>query len=106
MIMEQPNVDNQLEAQVLAVIAEILPAKSKNVEITPKVRLKRELGIDSLGVLRLILRLEQAMKIDLAGIWQNFDFSQIRTVQDVIEFSREMAQRAARQGSSEESAGS
>ncbi len=92
---EAKRVDQSLEDRILALIAEAVPAQYRRVAITPQTRLKQDLGLDSIGMLALLFRLEQAFGIDLAAVDVGVTLAQLRTVGDTLTVGREVYERAA-----------
>jgi acyl carrier protein len=74
----------QLEKRVISVIRNNVE-DCGDVEITSNTELVKELGIDSFGAMMIILGLGDEFSINL----EDFDFSQFKTVQDVVEHLKE-----------------
>ena len=72
------------EQKVLALIAEAVPARFRKVPVTRETRLQRDLGLDSIAMLALLFRFEQAFGIDLATLDVGANLAQIRTVGDAL----------------------
>ena len=83
----------RVDATILSLIAEAVAGKRK-AAITREMRLQRDLGIDSIAVLGLIVRFEQAFGLDLSTVDLGPYVGRIRTVDDALAFGREMVQRA------------
>jgi acyl carrier protein len=82
------------ERKVLALIAEAVQGKLK-APLAPEMRLQRDLGIDSIGMLALLFRFEKTFGIDLASVDVNVTLRQMRTVGDALAVGREVLARAA-----------
>jgi len=85
--------DVQFEAKVLSLIADAVPRKFKKTMITKETYLQKELGLDSIGILAMVFRFEEAFKIDLGRIDFQIDMGQLRTVNDAINLSREILEQ-------------
>ncbi len=86
--------DEKFEEKVLSLIAEGVPARFKKPRITAEMRLQRDLGVDSIGILALLFRFEQAFGIDLARIDLAVSVGQMKTVGDALKISRAVIERA------------
>lgn len=81
------------DEQVIALIAQSVPGRFRNVAISRETRL-RELGIDSLGLAATVFRLEKAFGISLACLDLNDYLVQLRTVGDALDVSRRIVEDA------------
>lgn len=88
--------DGNYEATVLALIAEAVQGKLKS-PLAPEMRLQRDLGIDSIGMLALLFRFEKTFGIDLATVDVALTLRQMRTVGDALAVGREVLERARAQ---------
>lgn len=86
--------DARFEDRIVELIAQATPARHRNTRITREMRLHHDLGIDSLGMVALVFRLEQAFSVDLAELAPEIDVRRLRTVQDMIDVSRQILQQA------------
>lgn len=82
------------EEQILHLLAGAIPGKFKKIVIERKTLLQRELGMDSLGILSLVFRFEEAFGIDLAKMDLKINIAKLRTVGDVIDTSRDILEQA------------
>ena len=85
--------DSKYEETVLALIKEAAPARFRKAKITPELRLQRDLGIDSIGMLALLFQFEQAFSIDLARIDVGVTLGQMKTVGDALTVGRNVLAR-------------
>jgi acyl carrier protein len=83
------------DAKLLALLAEAVPARFRKTAITEQTRLKQELGLDSIGMLALWFRFEQAFGLDLASIDVGTTLEQMRTVGDALATARLIFERTA-----------
>ena len=88
------NSDLEFEAKLIALIAEAVPRKFKKNAITKETYLQKELGLDSIGILAMVFRFEEAFKVDLGRINLQINMGQLRTVNDAINMSREILKQA------------
>ena len=86
--------DSNYEEKVLALIAEAVPARLRKPKITPDLRLQLDLGLDSIGMLALLFRFEQAFGIDLATVDIRITLGQMKTVGDALAVGRKVLLRA------------
>lgn len=86
--------DSDFEDKIVALIAQSVPSKYRKVKITKDTHLQKDLGIDSLGIVSLIFRLEGAFGIDVGDHAGDIDASRLRTVSDTIAASRLVIERA------------
>lgn len=84
----------EFDDKILSLIAEAVPGKFRKVKITKETRLQGELGLDSLGLAALLFRLEEIFAIDLGGLDVGINLSGMRTVNDAINTSHEIVERA------------
>jgi acyl carrier protein len=84
------------EERVLALIAEAVPARLRKPKITTDMRLQRDLGLDSIGMLALLFRFEQAFGIDIAALDVGITLGQMKTVGDAVALGRDVVERASR----------
>ncbi len=88
------DIDAQFEAKVLSLIAEAVPRKFKKSEITRDTYLQKELGLDSIAILSMVFRFEEAFKIDLGSINFQVNMGELRTVNDALKMSKEILEQA------------
>lgn len=93
-VLEQHDVDHT----VLALIAEAVPGRYRRTPIRPETRLKQDLGLDSIGMLALLFRLEQAFAIDLASVDVGVTLAGLVTVGDTLAAARAVLITAAPAG--------
>lgn len=79
--------------QIIALVGEVIPAKFRNANITHETHLQRDLGMDSLMRTMLMVRLEQHFGITVSDEAMG-TLGTLRTVGDVIDASRRIAQGA------------
>ena len=85
--------DATFEEQIYALIAGAVAGRFKKVKITKETFLQKELGLDSLAILALVFRFEEIFGVDLSQIDHQVDVSRLRTVNDLINTSRETLQQ-------------
>jgi len=83
-----------IDDRVLELIAEAVPARFRSIPVTSQVRLKHDLGLDSIAMLALIFRLEESFGVDLATIDVGVTLTQLKTVGDLLETARDVVVRA------------
>lgn len=86
--------DDSFEKKILSLLADATNSKARKAGITREMRLQRDLGIDSIGLLGLIVRFEEAFGVDLSNVDLAMFAGNIRTVEDVLRVSREIVQAA------------
>ena len=86
--------DAGFEDQIIGLIAQAVPPRQRKTAITREMHLHRDLGIDSLGMLALIFRLEKSFAVDLSQAASDIDVHRLRTVGDIIELSQRLLQQA------------
>jgi len=84
------------EAKVMALIVEAVPAQYRRRAITPELRLKQDLGMDSIAMLALLFRFEQAFQVDLSTVDVGATLAQLRTVGDTFAVGRDVLEKASR----------
>ncbi|NMO18466.1 acyl carrier protein [Pyxidicoccus fallax] len=89
--------DAKFDEKVLALIAEAIPGPLRKTRITPELMLRNDLGIDSLGIAALVFRLEEAFGIEIGDQALDLNVSQMRTVADALNASRQIVSRARAQ---------
>ena len=82
------------EQKMLALIAEAVPTRLRKATITPEMRLQRDLGLDSIGMLALLFRFESAFGVDLATVDAGLSLGQMRTVGDALALGRTVLERS------------
>jgi acyl carrier protein len=82
------------EGRIEELILQAVPPRRRPAKLARDMRLHHDLGIDSLGMVALVFRLEQAFAIDLSNLAQDIDVRRLRTVQDLIDMSRQILQQA------------
>lgn len=88
--MDPQTIDNR----TLDLIAEAVPARFRRTPVTPDARLKHDLGLNSIGMLALLFRLEESFGIDLATVDIGVTLAQLTTVGDLLEAARAVVERA------------
>lgn len=86
--------DEKFDEKILALIAQSVPKKYKKGGITKDMRLLADLGIDSLGIVALVSRLEEMYGISVDDIDFDTGLRQMRTVGDAIDMSRKLIKQA------------
>jgi acyl carrier protein len=78
---------DETERRVLQLLREVLPWQSAKKPIGPEMFLQSDLGIDSLGKMALLFRIEEEFGIDLMDSTERL--AQIRTVEELVLAARE-----------------
>jgi acyl carrier protein len=86
--------DTTFDQKMLSLITEAVPAKFRKTAFTPEMRLQRDLGLDSIAMLALLFRFEQAFGIDLATVDVGGSLARMRTVADALAFGRQALEQA------------
>ena len=86
--------DAKFDETILSLITEAVPGKFKKAKLTADMRLQRDLGLDSISLLALVFRMEEAFGIDLSDIDLGSNMGRIRTVGDALTVSREIVTQA------------
>ncbi len=86
--------DAKFDEKVLALIAEAVPGRMKKKQLTPDLRLQKDLGLDSLGMAALVFRLEEAFGIELGDLVNGINIGQMKTVADALQASRQLVTQA------------
>ena len=87
--------DDAFEKKVLSLVADAAGSKARKLGITREMRLQRDLGIDSIGLLGLIIRFEEAFAVDLSNVDLATYAGTIRSVEDILQAGRRIVQAAA-----------
>jgi acyl carrier protein len=72
--------------KLIGLILEAIPQRFRETQISRDARLQRDLGLDSMGLLSLIFRIEETFGLNFSGSELQFKATQIRTVNDAIVF--------------------
>lgn len=86
--------DAKFDEKVLSLIAEAIPGKFKKKQLTPDLRLQKDLGLDSLGIAALVFRLEGAFGIEIGDLANGIEIGKMRTVADALDASRQIVKQA------------
>ena len=81
------------EKKVLTLVNEAAQSRHRKTAITREMGLQRDLGIDSIGLLGLVVRFEEALGLDLSSVDLGAHVGRIRTVDDALNFGWEMMQK-------------
>jgi acyl carrier protein len=87
------DIDPKFDEKILRLIAEVVPGKFKKAKIMRDMDLHKDLGLDSLTLLSLLFRMEEAFGIDLRDLDFEINMDQMRTVDDAINMSRHIVQQ-------------
>jgi acyl carrier protein len=82
-----------IEARILALISTAIPGRFRKTPITRATSLKRDLGLDSLGLLSMLFRFEQEFGVDVARVESDLRVDRFRTVGDVLDAGIAIVQR-------------
>jgi acyl carrier protein len=88
-------VDAKFDEKILSLIAAGVPGKFKKVKLARETHLQKELGLDSIGILSLVFRFEETFGIDIAQMGVEINVTKLRTVDDLLEASRSIMEKAA-----------
>ena len=77
---------HDLEERVWQIIATLTPNPARLAARVPELELRDGAGIDSLGFVSLMFKLEEALNVNVVS--GQIDFSAIRTVADVIRLAQ------------------
>ncbi|HET9284847.1 MAG TPA: phosphopantetheine-binding protein [Candidatus Angelobacter sp.] len=88
------DIDTTIDEKIMGLIAESVPSKFKKNTITPATHLRRELGMDSIGILSFVFRFEKAFGIDLSKTNFHVDMSEIRTAGDAVNLARKVIEQS------------
>jgi acyl carrier protein len=87
--------DGQIEQMVLKLVGEILPQRTQaRTKLTPDQHLRRDLGLDSLGLVALLVAFEKRFGVDVTKV-DDLDPARIQTVGDAIAFGSRLARHVA-----------
>jgi acyl carrier protein len=78
-----PDIDGRL----LAAIADAMPMHRKRLQIDAEMRLHADLGLDSLGLLALLFRLQEAFAVKFDDDL-DIDVGALRTIGDLLRVAR------------------
>ena len=82
-----------------SLIRAAVPGKYRKAAITPEASLQKDLGLDSLAVIALVFRFEEAFGIDLRGVDLQLDLARLRTVGDVLATGKDILRQVGPAGS-------
>lgn len=82
---------DKVEATVLKLLREALPARSAKMEILPEMSLQRDLAMDSLALVAFAVRLGEEFGIDLNQFADKI--GDTRTVNDVLVTARQIVEQ-------------
>jgi acyl carrier protein len=73
-----------IDEKIFALIAVSVPGNFKKTQIRLATNLQQELGLDSIGMLALVFRFEEAFGIDIAQLGLDINVAKLKTVADLI----------------------
>jgi acyl carrier protein len=82
------------EGKILSLVAEAARNNGRKVAVTEDMKLQRDLGIDSIGLLGLVVRFEEVFGVHLSDEDLSVNVGRIRTVRDALNFGRGMLRSA------------
>lgn len=85
--------DPKYEEKVLSLVALAAPGKCDISALKPETSLQKDLGFDSIRILALMFRLEEAFKVDAVDADIKFQIGRVRTVGDILSLSRAVLNR-------------
>lgn len=80
--MKSLQMTDQIETRVRSLLREVMPRQFAKKEITAEMQLQRDLGIDSMGLMALLFRLEEEFGINVEEFSRNA--ANIRKVEDLL----------------------
>jgi acyl carrier protein len=83
-------VTDDLDLRLLEAIGDAMPMHRKELRIQPEMRLHADLGLDSLGLLALLFRLQEVFATKFEDD-PDIDVGAMRTVDDLLRVMRELA---------------
>jgi acyl carrier protein len=86
--------DAKFDEKIMTIVAGAVPGKFKKTKITRETHLQKELGLDSIGVLAMVFRFEEAFSIDITEMGVEIDIAKLKTVGDVINAGRQIFSKA------------
>jgi len=84
--------DAKFEKQIIKLLAQGVPARNRQ-KIHKELHLHSDLGIDSLGMIALMFRLQQTFGLELTDVASEIDVHLLHTVNDVIALSWRLVKR-------------
>ena len=84
-----------IEQKILTLLREVSPRKARLSEITENTDLRNELGVNSIGLLSMVFRVEKEFQVDLSRIDFGAQLAGLRTVRDLLSLSKELLTAAA-----------
>lgn len=90
--------EGQWDEKIRALVSDAVPRKYRNVALTDDTPLQRELGLDSVAIIALVFRFEEAFGVNLSDFDATVDFSRLRTVGDLIQTGRSILRQAGPAG--------
>lgn len=82
-------VTSDIEVRLLEAIGDAMPMHRKELQIHPEMRLHADLGLDSLGLLALLFRLQEVFAVRFEDD-PDIDVGAMRTVSDLLRVAREL----------------
>lgn len=89
----------QWDEKIRSLVQDAVPRKYRNVALTDDTALQRELGIDSVAVIAMVFKFEEAFGVDLRQLDLQVDFSRLRTVGELVQAGRGILEQARTAGS-------
>jgi len=80
--MKSLQMTDQIETRVRSLLREVMPWQFAKKQITAEMQLQRDLGIDSMGLVALVFRLEEKFGINVEEFSRNA--ANIRKVEDLL----------------------
>jgi len=80
--MKSLQMTDQIETRVRSLLREVMPWQFAKKQITAEMQLQRDLGIDSMGLVALVFRLEEEFGINVEEFSMNA--ANIRKVEDLL----------------------
>jgi acyl carrier protein len=89
-----PSIEVDVERSVLALVKSLMSTKGRNkkASVHRDMSLRRDLGLDSLRLVALVVRFEEALGVNIADAG-DIDFTKIQTVGDAIDVGQMLVAR-------------
>jgi acyl carrier protein len=85
---------DDVEREILSLIAAAIPDRGRRrPSLSRETHLRRDLGLDSLRLVALVVRFEERLHVDLANAG-DIEFSRIQTVGEVIDIGQRIVARS------------
>ena len=97
MAMSDITARDDADLKILNLLREVVPWQLAKKEILPDMSLQTDLGVDSMGKAALVFGLEEEFGISFGQ--ESIDVGKVLTVSDVLDITKGLIRRAARENS-------